>query len=239
MVSIRNDLNAMCPECGSLMTIDALQQRECKRCGKKTFDREVCVNGHYICDECRRRMASKAIYDTCIDSDSKNPVDLALLIMKDRTIRMHDLKHHTLVASCLLTAYKNSGGDIDLDATLRDADKRGSWFPGGLCGLAGTCGAAASTGIFYSIVTKTTPHSEKTWSDTNMIVADTLTKIASIDGPRCCKRNTFISILNAAEYTERKLGIRMDLPERIDCLFSNRNDECIREKCPFYRGPDD
>ena len=234
MVSIRNDLNAQCPECGSPITIDALQKRECIKCGKMTMDREVCENGHYVCDECRRRAASKAIYDICIKSDSKNPVDLALSVMKDKTIRMHDLKHHTLVASCLLTAYRNSGGDIDLDAALRDAEKRGSWFPGGICGLAGTCGAAASTGIFYSIITKTTPHSEETWSDTNMIVAETLAKIASIRGPRCCKRNSLIAILNAVDYTEKMLGIKMDKPESVKCFFSSRNDECIKERCPFY-----
>ena len=215
--------------------MDTLQQRECARCGKKVFDREVCENGHFVCDECRRRAGSKAIYDTCIRSDSKNPIDLALSIMKDSSIRMHDLKHHTLVASSLLTAYRNCGGDIDLDAALRDADKRGSWFPGGICGLAGTCGAAASTGIYYSIITGTTPHSEKTWSDANMIVGDTLTKIAAINGPRCCKRNTFIAILNAADHTEKKLGIRMELPDRIECTFSDRNEECIKKRCPFYK----
>lgn len=236
MTAIRNDLNVQCTECGGKVILDSLQQRECIRCGKKAFDREVCENGHFVCDECRRKIGSKAIYDTCVKSDSKNPIDLALSVMKDNSIRMHDLKHHTLVASCLLTTYKNSGGDIDLDAALRDADKRGSWFPGGICGLAGTCGAAASTGIYYSIITKTTPHSEGTWSDTNMIVADTLTKVASINGPRCCKRNTFIAILNAADYTEKKLGIKMELPDKIECNFSNRNEECIKEKCPFYKG---
>ena len=234
MVSIRNDLNVRCTECDAPVILGNLEQRVCVKCGKKVFDREVCENGHFVCDECRRKAGSKAIYKICSNSDSRNPIDLALSVMKDNTIRMHDLKHHTLVASCLLTAYKNSGGDIDLDAALRDADKRGSWFPGGVCGLAGTCGAAASTGIFYSIITKTTPHSEETWSDTNMIVADTLTKVASIKGPRCCKRNTFISILNAADYTEKKLGIKMDVPEKIKCCFSNRNDECIRDRCPFY-----
>ena len=234
MVSIRNDLNVRCTECDAPVILGNLEQRECVKCGKKVFDREVCENGHFVCDECRRKAGSKAIYKICSNSDSRNPIDLALSVMKDNTIRMHDLKHHTLVASCHLTAYKNSGGDIDLDAALRDADKRGSWFPGGVCGLAGTCGAAASTGIFYSIITKTTPHSEETWSDTNMIVADTLTKVASIKGPRCCKRNTFISILNAADYTEKKLGIKMDVPEKIKCCFSNRNDECIRDRCPFY-----
>ena len=235
MVAIRNDLEVLCIECGARIMMDTLQQRECARCGKKVFDREVCENGHFVCDECRRRAGSKAIYDTCIRSDSKNPIDLALSIMKDSSIRMHDLKHHTLVASSLLTAYRNCGGDIDLDAALRDADKRGSWFPGGICGLAGTCGAAASTGIYYSIITGTTPHSEKTWSDANMIVGDTLTKIAAINGPRCCKRNTFIAILNAADHTEKKLGIRMELPDRIECTFSDRNEECIKKRCPFYK----
>ena len=236
MTAIRNDLDVRCTECGGKVILDTLQQRECVRCGKKAFDREVCENGHFVCDECRRKIGSKAIYDICAKSDSKNPIDLALSIMKDDSIRMHDLKHHTLMASCLITAYKNSGGDIDLDAALRDADKRGSWFPGGICGLAGTCGAAASTGIYYSIITKTTPHSEATWSDTNMIVAETLTKIASINGPRCCKRNTFISILNAAEYTKKKLGISMEIPADIECTFSERNEECIRDRCPFYKG---
>ncbi len=235
MVAIRNDLNVQCTECGAKVIMDALQQRECVRCGKKAFDREVCENGHFVCDECRRKAASKAIYNTCIKSDSKNPIDLALSIMKDNSIRMHDLKHHTLVASSLLTAYKNSGGDIDLDTALREADKRGSWFPGGLCGLAGTCGAAASTGIFYSIVTKTSPHSEESWSDTNRIVGDTLLKISQINGPRCCKRNTFIAIMNAVDYAEEKLGISMEVPDKIECFFSNRNEECIREKCPFFK----
>ena len=69
-----------------------------------------------------------------------------------------------------------------------------------------------------------------------MIVADTLTKIASINGPRCCKRNTFISILNAADYTKKKLGISMEIPADIECTFSERNEECIRDRCPFYKG---
>ena len=235
MTAIRNDLNALCPECGAPLDVKNLEKRTCARCGRAALDREVCVNGHYVCDECRRKAASKVIYDTCIGSDSRNPIELALAIMNDRTVRMHDLKHHTLVASSLLTAYKNCGGELDLDAALRDADKRGAWFPGGICGLAGTCGAAASAGIFYSIITKTTPHSRETWSDCNLLVSETLGKIANINGPRCCKRNSFISILHAAEFVKERTGISVDVPERIECPFSERNEECIRGECPFFK----
>lgn len=235
MVAIRNDCKPTCPKCGSPVTMGLLEERECAICHAKSVDKEVCEQGHFVCDECRKKYASKAIYNKCIDSDSKDPVALSLEIMSNKSIRMHDLKHHTMVASCLLTAYKNCGGDIDLDAALRDADKRGSWFPGGVCGLAGTCGAAASTGIFYSIITKTTPHSKETWSDTNRIVANSLFKISDINGPRCCKRNSFIAMIEATDYVEEKMGVKMETTRDIRCPYFARNEECIKAECPFYK----
>ena len=234
MVSIKNDLKALCPECGNDMTKGDLVARECIRCGNRFVDDEICINGHYVCEACRRKTASKIIYKVCSNSDFKDPIAIALEIMSDKSIRMHDMQHHIMVASCLLTAYKNCGGDIDLDKALRDAEKRGSWFQPGICGLCGNCGAAASTGIFYSIITKTSPHSKDSWSDANMMTASSLTKVASINGPRCCKRNTFISIYNACDYVEKKLGVRMEPTKDVECPFSERNEECIGKICPFH-----
>ena len=233
MVSIRNDLGAMCSECGSEVVKGDLADRECVVCGNHCVDDEVCTEGHYVCEDCRRKAASRIIYRRCSESDSKDPIALAIELMSDRSIRMHDMKHHTLVGACLLTAYRNCGGDIDLDKALRDMDKRGAWFQPGICGLCGTCGAAASTGTFYSIITRTTPHSKESWSDTNMMTATSLTRIAEVNGPRCCKRNSFIAIYNACDYVEKKLGIRMEPTKDVKCPFHERNDECIGEECPF------
>lgn len=234
MTAIRNDLDARCPECNGKIAEGNIESRKCVRCGTSVLEREVCENGHFVCDECRRKIASKTIYRICSETDSRDPIAIASEIMGDVSVRMHDLKHHVLVASSLLAAYKNSGYDIDLDRALRDADKRGSWFPAGICGMCGTCGAAASAGIFYSIITKTSPHSAESWSDANMMTATVLGKIASISGPRCCKRNTFISITAACDYVEEKLDVHIEPTRKIECRFSGRNEECIGDRCPFF-----
>lgn len=234
MVSIRNDLKALCSECGSEMIKGDLVPRNCVRCGKEFVDDEVCINGHYVCEDCRKESASKVIYRICSESDSRDPIALAIQIMSDRRIRMHDIKHHVLVGACLLTAYKNSGGDIDLDKALRMMEKRGSWFPAGVCGLCGTCGAAASTGAFYSIITNSSPHSKGTWSESINMTSTSLARIAEIDGPRCCKRNSFLAIYNACDYVKEKFGVEMQPTKDVVCTFSDRNDECVGKACPFF-----
>ena len=236
MQSIRNDLDVHCPECGGKVTLSLLENRVCVRCGKESMDREVCENGHHVCDACRKKAANRMIMDHCNESRSKDPIVILSEMMRDNNIRMHDLEHHIMVASALIAAYRNCGGEIDIDSALRDAQKRGSWFPGGICGLCGTCGAAASCGRFYSIVTGTTPHSSGSWSDTNMLVSKCLAKIASIDGPRCCKRNSFIAIQETTDYVKEKLGIVLETSSDIVCEYSDRNDECVKGRCPFYRG---
>ena len=50
MVSIKNDLKALCPECGNDMTKGDLVERECIRCGNRFVDDEICINGHYVCE---------------------------------------------------------------------------------------------------------------------------------------------------------------------------------------------
>ncbi len=235
MVSIRNDLDAKCIECGGKITLGNVENRECIKCGNKVLDREMCENGHYVCDACRRKIANKMIYKKCSETSSKDPIEIMNEIMNDDSIRMHDLEHHIMVASCLLAAYRNSGADIDLDKALRDAEKRGAWFPAGVCGFCGTCGAAASTGIFYSIIVNSTPRSKESWSDTIKMTSSSLEKISAYNGPRCCKRNGYISILNACDYVEKKLNVKMEPSKNIICGFSERNEDCIKEECPFYQ----
>ena len=55
-----------------------------------------------------------------------------------------------------LDVYKRQG-KIELDTALHEMKERGSEYPGGACGLWGCCGAAVSTGMFMSIITKATP----------------------------------------------------------------------------------
>ena len=64
---------------------------------------------------------------------------------------MHGPEHHIMVGAALLTAYKNAGGNIDLNKALLEMYSRGKDVPGGVCGFWGACGAAISTGMYMSI----------------------------------------------------------------------------------------
>jgi hypothetical protein len=58
--------------------------------------------------------------------------------------------------------------------------------------------------------------------------------IALHGGPRCCKRNTYLAIMGAAQFLKENLNVQMDISSKIECQFSPLNKECLKEECPFY-----
>ena len=138
-----------------------------------------------------------------------------------------------MVGSALLTAYKNAGGDIDLKPALYEMQKRGKQVPGGACGFWGACGAGVSTGMYFSIVLKATPLVGTAWGLSNQMTGKALESIGKNGGPRCCKRDSYLAIIEAAKFTEEHLGIQMEIDE-IHCSRSHLNNQCIQEKCPFH-----
>ncbi len=98
----------------------------------------------------------------------------------------------------------------------------------------GACGADVSAGMFVSIVTGATTLSKEEWQLSNFMTAGVLGAIASYGGPRCCKRDSYISIIRAAEFARVHLGVEMEIePGDIKCSHSAQNNQCIGERCPF------
>lgn len=62
-----------------------------------------------------------------------------------------------------------------------------------------------------------------------------LGKIGEVGGPRCCKRDSYLAIIEAARFTKEQLGISMET-ENIVCSRSSMNSQCIKSRCPFYGG---
>lgn len=139
-----------------------------------------------------------------------------------------------MVGSALLTAYKNAGGHIDLPSALNEMQLRGRKVPGGICGFWGSCGAAISSGIFVSIATGSTPLAVKEWGQSNLMTATSLNAIATVGGPRCCKRNSYLAITEAVAFAKEHLGVEMELSQ-IRCRHSGQNNQCIGTQCPFHR----
>jgi len=230
-----DDKQRRCPVCGEPLVRIGITEDTCGICGKVFSKEDLCSADHKVCPECRGSMTVDTINKVCSSSSSRDPYEILTEIMSKPPMRMHDAKHHMAVGSALLAAYRNSGGVADLDNALKEIQKRGSSAPPGACGFIGNCGAAVSAGAFYSVVTGASPYSEGAqWGDVNMLTGKCLMAMAEIGGPRCCKRNSFIAIGTAVEQVGDKLGIKMEYPEKIECGFSDRNEECIKEKCKFY-----
>ena len=58
------------------------------------------------------------------------------------------------------------------------------------------------TGIFISLITDATPLSKEDWGLANRMTAASLNTIAEHGGPRCCKRDSFLAIMDAIHADE-------------------------------------
>jgi hypothetical protein len=204
---------------------------ECEICHKKENSKTRCINGHYVCNDCHTQ-GLDTIIGLCMKETSKNPIAIVEEMMALPFCHMHGPEHHVMVGAALLTAYKNAGGDIDLHQSLTEMMNRGRSVPGGACGFWGACGAGISTGMFISIISKSTPLANEPFALSHKMTAESLKKIGEIGGPRCCKRDSFLSILTAVDFVKDHFGIEMEKP-RIVCRYSAQNNQCIGKRCPF------
>ncbi|MBQ9574004.1 MAG: hypothetical protein IJR27_01860, partial [Synergistaceae bacterium] len=146
----------------------------------------------------------------------------------------HGPEHHIMVGSALLTAYRNAGGNINLESSLAEMITRGKEVPGGSCGYWGACGAGISTGIFISIISGADPLSVEPFRLAHLMTAEALKAIGTVGGPRCCKRDSFLAILNAVDFVKDKFNVEMIKP-KISCNYSSHNNQCIGIRCPFFK----
>lgn len=206
-------------------------QMECAICHRKESSKTRCVNGHYVCSECHTQ-GIDVLFGLCLGETSKDPIAIIEKMMAQPFCHMHGPEHHIMVGMALLTAYKNAGGDIDLEPALREMRNRGKAVPGGACGFWGACGAGISSGMFVSIISGSTPLGNENFGLSHKMTARSLNAIGEIGGPRCCKRDSFLSIRNAIDFVAENFGIQMEKSE-IVCHYLGQNNQCIGKRCPF------
>ena len=227
-------MNEECLICKApLEYLEKAVEMECEICHKKELSQTRCVNGHYVCNECHTQ-GLDAVIGLCLDEKSKDPVAIIEKMMEMPFCHMHGPEHHVMVGAALLTAYKNAGGDIDLRDALNEIMERGSSVPGGACGFWGACGAGISSGMFISIISGSTPLKNEPFALSHKMTSASLAKIGEIGGPRCCKRDSFLSILTAIDFVKEHFGVEMEKPEVI-CSWSSHNNQCIGKRCPFSK----
>ncbi|MBO7265685.1 MAG: SAM-dependent methyltransferase [Alistipes sp.] len=215
-----------------LIYLETERVMECAICHKMEPSNSCCEQGHYVCNECHTK-GIDAIYKLCLDQTSKSPIEIIEKMMAMPFCHMHGPEHHVMVGAALLTAYRNSGGNIELGTALMELMKRGKQVPGGACGFWGACGAGLSSGMFISIISNSTPLTVEPFALAHKMSAMSLNKIAEEGGPRCCKRDSYLSILAAIDFVEANFGIAMQRCD-VECRHFGKNNQCIRLRCPFF-----
>ena len=85
-----------------------------------------------------------------------------------------------------------------------------------------------------SILTKANPLATESWKLSNLMTSRALGRIGENGGPRCCKRDSYLAILEAAAFTKEQFGIEMELNEVV-CTRAHLNNQCRKENCIFYK----
>lgn len=162
------------------------------------------------------------------------PAEIFENIVRRGYMNMHGPEHHILDGACILVAYKNAGGEIDLDAALDKLRTEGLRMPGAMCGLWGICGAVSSVGAALAIIDGTGPLSaDGKWGDHMAFTAAATAALGRINGPRCCKRDAMVAIQNGIAYINARGGVQLVWRKPV-CRYSQQNAQCIRERCPFH-----
>ena len=215
-----------------LVYLEQDEMMECAICRKKEPSKTRCVVGHYVCSDCHTQ-GMDSIFGLCMAESSRNPLEILEKMMAMPFCHMHGPEHHVMVGAALLTAYRNAGGELDLQKALKEMYSRGKAVPGGTCGFWGACGAGISAGQFMSIATGSTPLAVETWGLSNRMTAKALESIGKVGGPRCCKRDSYLAVMAAVEMAAEQLNVQMETSTPV-CSRSGQNNQCIGKRCPFF-----
>ena len=100
--------------------------------------------------------------------------------------------------------------------------------------LCGICGAITSIGAALSIIDGTGPLSvDGTWGNHMQYTSKAIGNLGEINGPRCCKRDAMIAFKHGIEYINSHYDVTLEY-EHMQCEYSHLNEQCIKERCPYY-----
>lgn len=223
-----------CMVCGKPLVYEKESRTHtCAVCGRSFDSNCACEDGHFVCDSCHGAASIAFFAPFLLSSGEKDPLKLFEQVIDLPQVHMHGPEHHAIVPCVLLTAYRNNGGELELNAALGEAVRRAKQVPGGSCGYGGVCGAAAGAGIYMSVLLGSSPVHPEAWPIPMRLTADCLNAIAEVGGVRCCKRTGRLAITQAAAFTATWLGVEMPLEKPV-CRFYQENRECLGRDCPYF-----
>lgn len=226
-----------CMVCGAtLIYLDTVKALNCLYCSKKEEAHIICPKGHYICEDCHNRDAMGIIEEVVYNTNSKNPVEIAELIMSFPGLPMLGCHHAYVTGGALIAAIKNSGSRGISNEDIKEVFKRiKRQAHSGYCGLTGVCGIAPAIGAVFSVLTGSKCGSDREQQITMEAVTRVMKAITELTGPSCCKAYVRKSLEVAIRYLQESLGIELHTQRVSSCLHSRRHPHgCRGIRCPYF-----
>ena len=223
-----------CMVCGDELLYEKDSKKQsCYYCNTEKQTNAFCTNGHFVCDECHAQDALSVIRNVCQFSSEKDMIALMKKIRSHASFPVHGPEHHSMVPGIILAAYKNMGGRLRDDEILSGIEC-GRSIAGGACAFMGVCGAAVGVGIAFSIILGANPFMAKERQAVMKLTSEVLHSIAEHKAPRCCQRDCFTALREAARLSEQYIGIKLLADENYTCIQHTNNKECIKRACPLW-----
>ena len=223
-----------CLVCGAALSYgEAEGEAACHFCGQPAPDDVRCQAGHFVCDVCHQGDAAAVIQAACLASGEREMAPLLQRLRRHPAVKIHGPEHHALVPGVILANYRALGGELT-DEVLGRAVRRGAKVPGGHCGFWGACGAAVGVGLAFGAILGSTPVKGEQRGLANEVTSRVLARVAALRAPRCCHRDSMISIQAAAEFSPEYLDVTLCYGDPAPCNQVEKNKECIRERCPLF-----
>ena len=222
-----------CVVCGrALVYGEVPREAHCHYCRKELRTWATCEAGHFVCDQCHGGDYLQFVRSFIAQCELTDPVEVFLTMRAAFPFPMHGPEHHALVPAAFLVAYRNVGGEISPSA-IDNALTEGAKLPGGTCAYWGGCAAALGVGVAYAAILQASPVKSRGRQAAQTVVARVLERLSGIRAPRCCRRESLISLQVAAECSGELLPTAVVATGPASCDQASWNPQCSKGLCPF------
>jgi DNA-directed RNA polymerase subunit RPC12/RpoP len=223
-----------CMVCGEpLEYLPEDRQSRCHYCGRQVTANARCTAGHFVCDRCHSEDALEVIENICRESTETDMLALLARLRAHEVVPMHGPEHHSIVPAIIVTAYRNTGGDVR-DSLIHMAVSRGSTIAGGACAFLGACGAATGVGTGFALLLGANPYEASRRRVVMGAAGRVMQELARHEAARCCQRDCWIGLRVAAECSRELLDMPLKADAPMQCEQRHLNRECMGRDCPLW-----
>jgi hypothetical protein len=169
---------------------------------------------------------------------SKDPLEIAELMMDHPKLPMLGCQHAYIAVGALLSALRNEGSRKIMESDQREVFKRTErQAVGGYCGLTGVCGIVPAIGACFSVLLGAKCGKDMEQKITMEATRRTMEVIENLTGPSCCKAYVRSSLCVAVDLLREKLGITLPVKKiSIPCQYQEKHPHgCREERCPYCK----